>query len=453
VPQPLPDPWQQAELVSRRTSPASRSSSSARSADTGPRVGRDGKVETACPNCGAQYRISPDHLDSKIECADCHRVFIAKSTAGKKVKPPDYTKAYVGFGVAAVAIIGLLMMMGGGDPPPKKEPVAAAPKAPQYGIGTHPRADQLAKWAQAVGSGNRLVLGTHSDLPALGKLLGVATPDDTEAVLQAIQTNDDVIRYLRELDCSSATLASESDMTSATGSGIVYLTPKPGDDVYNARFRGEFSVAFRMEGEQIKVTGFALKHAPTRNPGKGSAPKGMLSGNKDIAKPVEAEITDGAGTRKVQESKPGPVPHWDKATPELQQLADDVVSDVLRSADPEAPGGLLTRATLKVQTKEQRLAVTPRLLNAMNDCYADVMANNMKLSQLNRALIAVTGFAVNYRIEDSGDAAKDKTTRESCVRQWFAFWYSNHTKLDQWFDSRDNLEEPLEETPPKKSGK
>ena len=73
---------------------------------TGPKVGRDGKVDVGCPQCGAQYRVAADKLDSKIECADCHRVFFAKSTAGKRVAAPDYTKAYIGFGVLAVAIVG-----------------------------------------------------------------------------------------------------------------------------------------------------------------------------------------------------------------------------------------------------------------------------------------------------------------------------------------------------------
>ena len=63
-------------------------------------------------------------LDEKIECSECHRVFFAKSTAGKRVAAPDHTKAYIGFGVVIVAIIGLFAISGSGNsaPPKKKKP-------------------------------------------------------------------------------------------------------------------------------------------------------------------------------------------------------------------------------------------------------------------------------------------------------------------------------------------
>ena len=50
-------------------------------------------------------------LDSKIECTECHRVFFAKTTAGKRVQAPDYTKAYIGFGVLGLVIVGIFVAM------------------------------------------------------------------------------------------------------------------------------------------------------------------------------------------------------------------------------------------------------------------------------------------------------------------------------------------------------
>ena len=76
----------------------------------------------SCPQCGAAYRVPEDMLDEKIECSECHRVFFAKSTAGKRVAAPDHTKAYIGFGVVIVAIIGLFAISGSGNSaPPKKK--------------------------------------------------------------------------------------------------------------------------------------------------------------------------------------------------------------------------------------------------------------------------------------------------------------------------------------------
>lgn len=403
-----------------------------------------------CPQCAAQYRIAADKLDTKIECGDCHRVFFAKTTAGKRVTAPDNTKVYVGFGIGAVALIGIFVMMsGGGSKPAPKAPEPVA-KAPAWSPGDHPRTHALVKWARAVGEDNRLVLQTHADLAALGKELGVNPPSDNEAVLKALQTHEST-QFLRELQCESATLAGEADMTAATGKGILYVTPKPGDDTYETKYRGELEVAFRMEGEQVKVTGIAVKLPPVRK--KADPNKVSYVPNKDIAKPAEKEITDSAGTRKVKESQPAAVPHWSKSTPEQQKKADATIAMILQSAEPEAPGNLFNKATMSIQTLDDKKATVPRALNAMFELYGDVMTNNIKLSQLDRALRAWTGFGVNYDPADTGDAAKDKAARESCIRQWFAFWYRYaNGELKEFLEAEENLDMPVAD-PKKKAGK
>ena len=433
--------------MSRRPNPASRSAPSGKAKlPTGPKVGRDGKVEVGCPQCGAEYRVAADKLDSKIECAECHRVFFAKSTAGKKVRPPDYTKAYVGFGILAVAIVGLMVAMSGGTPEPKKAPAVYVPKPPEHSVGTHPRTAQLVKWAQAVASGNRLVLQTHSDLKALGAHLGLANAD-AEAVLKDLQTNE-ATRYLRELVCDSGALASEADMTASSGKGVIYLTPKAGDATWQKSTRGELELSFTTEGEQVKVGSWTVKLPPMRKAGVADpSRKPGIEVNKDISKPEVATFTDSAGTRTVNESKPAAVPHWSKATPEQQKMADEVVAALILSANPEAPGTVFNRALARVVSMEDRKAVVPRVLNAMFELYGDVIGNHPKLTQLNAGLKSFTGFSVNYEVLGSGDAAKDKADRESKIRQWFAFWYRYANDLGKWFEEQETFEVTPPEQP------
>lgn len=433
--------------MSRRDSAASRSSS-ARGTGARSRTRSDGKVDVGCPQCGTLYRLPAEQLDQKIECSECHRVFFAKTTAGKRVKPPDHTKAYVGFGVAAVALVVLfLLMSGGGDKPNTQPEPTVAPRAPAFGRGSHPRALQLVQWAQGVAANNEVVIARHTDLAAAAAQLGV-TPGDAAAVLQAMQTHEST-RFLRELSCESAELATDADMEAPSGKAMVFVVPKPGDDTYRKNANGQIEVSWRADGETLRVTAWQVALPPVRNPYKADPSVKTFKPNKDIARPTEVEITDSGGTRKVQESQPAAVPHWEQATPELQQFADAVVADVLKSAEPEAPGALLTRATLRVRSDDQRKAVVPRLLNAMYEHYGDVMANNMKLSQLNRAMVAIIGFAVNYQVEDTGNAAKDKADRESCVRQWFAFWWKHSNDFSKWVEAEESLE-PSPTTAPKK---
>lgn len=414
-----------------------------------PRERTDGKVDVACPQCAAQYRVTKDMLDQKLECSECHRVFFPKTTVGKRVAAPDYTKTYVGIGVGVVLLIAIFALMrgGGGDAKPKPiKPVAAAP-AP-VSRGDHPRTAMALKWAQAVVSGNQLVLSTHSDLPALGKAMQLADTGN-DAVLQALGSNE-LTRFLRELECSSAELASDADMTGSTGTALLYVTPKSGDDTYLARFRGELAAAFRMEGDQLKVTGLTVKTAPERNPKKPDPNRaGSYKPNTVIAAPKAVETVVGGQKRVIMESEPSAVPHWSGASAELQKKADDVVAQILQSASPDAPGNLFNKATMSIRALDEKKAVVPRALNAMFELYGDVMANNLKISQLDRALRGWTGGGANYDATDSTDPARDKKEREAAIRRWFAFWYRYaNGDLTEFIEAEESLDKPA--TQPKK---
>ncbi len=372
-------------------------------------------------------------LDEKIECSECHRVFFVKSTAGKRVVAPDYTKAYVGIGVVIFGIIGIFMLSGGNkEAPPKKKVVI---EAPPVGRGDHPRAIALTKWATAIGGNDQLVLATHTDLRAMAQFLELEN-NDSATVITALQTLEST-SLLRTMECS-AMLDSAADMTADTGTAFIYVTPKSGDDRFKRNTNGKFLVTFTATGDAVKVGSFKMTLQPVWAPGKRPGVT-RYTPNRDIAAPEAKTITDSGGTRVVQESEPAAVPHWKGATPELRALADEVTADIVRSADNMSPAALFNRATMKIRTMEQKQAAVPRVLNAMFDRYSNVNKNNLELSQLNRALIHWTGYAVNYQVPDI-NPAKDKVERESAVRQWFAFWWRYHLDLSKFFDERDNLE-------------
>jgi len=430
--------------VPQRNPRSSRPGSSSRL----PRERTDGKVDISCPHCAAQYRVTKDMLDQKLECSECHHVFLPKTTVGKRVTAPDYTKTYVGIGVGVVVVLALFVLMrSGADATPQaSKPVAAAP-APMS-RGDHPRTAMALKWAQAVASGNQLVLSTHGDLPALGKAMQL-TDTGNDAVLQALGSNE-MTRFLRELDCGSAELVSDGDMTGATGTALLFVTAKRGDDTYLARYRGELVASFRMDGDQLKVTGLTVKTAPARNPKKPDPNRpGSYKPNTVIATPKAVETVVDGQKRVIMESEPSAVPHWSGASAELQKKADDVVALILQSAAPDAPGNLFNKATMSIRTLDEKKAAVPRALNAMYELYGDVMANNLKISQLDRALRGWTGGGANYDATDSTDAARDKKEREAAIRRWFAFWYRYaNGDLTEFIEAEESLDKPV--TKPKK---
>lgn len=440
-------------------SPKSGSKIGTSKGGTAIRVAKDGKVDAPCPQCATVYRVLAENLDQVIKCQECGKVFPARHTAGRKAHAPDYTKAYLAFGGLGLLLVVLFMVMSssGGDKAKEAKAQTQANAAAQanqkkndaWSVGTHPRALQLQRWAESFASDNRLVMKSNTDLTAVGKLLGA--PDrDQDAALKALATHA-LTQPLRDFAVASATLTSNDDMTAETGRGTVFLVPKPNDARWRKDTRGELEVTFRKDdGDTILVTGWTLKSEPAPQKGGGRAPAAKPAAtDAPIAagdKPAAVEITDSGGTRKVTEAEPRAMGHWEKATPELQKLADQVVADILFSVSGE-PGaaGKANRATLSVRTADEVSAVVPRILNAMFELYADPIANNDKLSQLNKALVAIVGWSVNYQVQGTGDDAKDKAARQSCVRQWFAWYHSNKGNLLKNREEQESLDDPAGE--------
>lgn len=439
-------------------SPKSGSKIGTSKGGTAIRVAKDGKVDAPCPQCGTVYRVLAENLDQVIKCQECGKVFPARHTAGRKAHAPDYTKAYLAFGGFGLVLVVLFLVMSNSGGSKAKEAKAQTQanaqaqanqkKGDAYSVGTHPRAVQLQRWAEAFATDNRLVMKTNTDLTAVGKLLGA--PDrDPDAALSALATHT-LTQPLRDFAVASATLAGNDDMTAETGRGTVFLVPKANDARWRKDTRGELEVTFRKDdGDTILVTGWTLKSEPAPAKGGGRAASKPSTTDAPIAqgdKPAEAEISDSGGTRKVAEAEPRAMGHWEKATPELQKFADQVVADILFSVSGE-PGaaGKANRATLSVRTADEASAVVPRILNAMFELYADPIANNDKLSQLNKSIYTIVGWSVNYQVQGTGDDAKDKAARQSCVRQWFAWYHSNKANLLKNREEQENLDDPAGE--------
>ncbi len=442
-------------MARRDSSAASRSSSSARSRgarSAGPRGRSDGKVDIYCPQCGAHFRLAETALDTKVECSECTRTFLAKSTAGKRAKAPDYTKVYVGFGVGALLIVGTLVLMSQSGGKPAPQPVAIVPATTQLDIDRQTRREQTLRWARAIAGNDLLTLRNYSDLPAIRQQLGVdaaLTGDALDAALLAALKTNEATRLFYEMECASSDLSAES-VQAGTGPATLYFNTRPGVDYYDAKAGAQITIQWRMEGSQMKVGGFQLTAKPVlrgRRPGDASR---TFKPSAEIAKPKVVEVEINGRKKAVNESQPVAIAHLADTPPELQQTIDRLVADLIRSADPESPGALFARTTTKL--KEIGKPAMPRLINALHDLYGDVNANNQKISQVTRALLDLTGMAFAYDVVGTGDAAKDKVARESSIRQWFAWWwrFANDTYQDAIDQSEDLLAPKATDTKPAK---
>lgn len=413
-----------------------------------------------CPQCGAQYRVLADALDSKVQCRQCHRTFFPKVTAGKRPRKPDYTKAYLGFGGLAVfVVLSFVLLKATGGSEPARAKTNEPPKKVETGT-LNPRVQHLMGWADKVARNDTFGIREGTDLVAVQQLFEVepgvdyrnAAPERRkeieDAILGAFQSHEKA-KYLRDLRCTHGQLVEESMADSDRGQVKLYLVPEEGDERYVAgRGRAEIVVDFVMEGSFPKVTGWTVtRKAPERYVPTGD----VYIPHDKIAKPEVVERDFGGQKIEVTESEPVPLEHLEDTPPELRQEIDKLVQDVLESASPTAPGALFNRATDRL-VEIGRPAV-PRLLNALYELHGDPIGNNIQLSQVCRCLRQVSGNAYDYPVADRPGESRQQTTekRVSAVKQWYAWWYKYHKgEYDLLIDKRENLEEPLDE--PGKSG-
>lgn len=425
---------------SRSSAQSKRPSSSSRS---GGRPRNDGKVDIFCPQCGAQYRIAEEAFDTKVECSQCHRVFFPKAGATKRPKAKDYTKAYMGFGVGAVLVVGTLMLMNrGGDTPPAKPVVADTSKSAQLQLDRKARAEQGMRWGRAVAAADLLTLRNYSDLSAMATVLGV---DATligdardQAIVAALQKHD-ATRLFSEMECSTADV-SEAAVEAGSGAMTFYFNNKPGDTTFDPKAGAQVTAQWSMQGSQMRVASFEVTAKPIVRGTRAGDTKNTFKPSEEIAKPKVVETNRGGALVKVQESDPAPIAHLADTPEPMRQKVDALVKDLIASADPESPGALFNRSSNAL--KEIGKPAMPRLVNALYELYPDVNGNNQKISQVTRCLLSMTGMAFAYDVRGTGDAAKDKAARESVIRQWFAWWwrFANDTHEDAIDQSEDLLD-------------
>ncbi len=398
----------------------------------------------------------------KVTCSQCHRTFFAKVAAGKRPRPKDNSKAYVGFGVLAVLIVGsfIVIKSSGGTPAVRPAP-APVPVAPDTSL-RNPTVAAIKRWADAVAANNTFGLKEATDLGAAQALLGVTserayantTGDEREKLEQEIFAafqNHESTRYLRDLECTDAMMLDAAMATAAQGSVRVYLSPKKDATQYKQNARCEVKVDYRMEGTQPRVTAWTVEIKPIEVRQKGE----RFVPHEKIERPKTQEIDFMGHKMEVSESQPVALEHLPEASPELRQEIDKLVADLIQSADPSSPGTLFNRATNRI-VEIGRPAVA-RLLNALFELSSDVMANNLKISQIDRCLRQVSGNAYAYPVADQGTAEQLKAARMSSIKQWFAWWYQYHKgdfqKLIETEESLDVKKDPAPaagKTPAKK---
>ncbi len=399
-----------------------------------------GAVTVGCPQCGQQYRVPAAQLDQKLKCNNCQRSFFPKAAAGRRRSGRNQSTPFIVGGVVLVAVVGIFIVIA--NLPPSQVAMAKMPEVVQkVNIGFQsPRVQDVARWADAVHSGDALQLTRVSDTDALQTALGLSGRPISEltgeeastakaAFLEALTTSEQT-RVFRDFQTTDGRLETEAMASSETGAAVLELLPRDGSDLdkyiraENKRhevFSATVRVSFRVEDDVARVTGFEVVDIPPSPKPK----KPRFVPHAEIEKPVEVERVIDGEKQTVVETELIPLGHLED-TPEDVRRAIDAEIDRLRDLD--APGRFANQAIDAL--REIGRPAVPRLLNQMFEMHQGGMRGDdkLRLRRMIQALTAMSGMRFSFNVADNQKLTADGNAeqRESALKQWYAWWYRVH---------------------------
>lgn len=440
--------------------PKGRTSRGAASREAGtaqPRIGRDGKVQISCPACEAQYRILPEHMDTKVKCTQCHRVFFPGAASGGKRAAHQKNAATpiiaFGAGIVIIVLVGILIANAGGDEP-KPQPVGET-KVVSLGNDT-PQVKAVRRWAKGIFDKQRFEVESFTAFTKVQELLGIEPGNRYEHSFGEAQ---------RELGkrIVDALLSSEQ-------SGIFqYCEPRSGrimDEKYLKATEGKVRLSLTepksykeaiVEVDYVetadgafKVSGWKVVHAPDRplSDEELAARRGSrFKVHPKIEKPKVVKKMFGGQMVEVKESQPVPLDHFDDTPPPLRKQIDDAIAALMDHSDPRRAN----RAQLDLLNIGK--PAVPRLLNKMYEVKPKGRDDVEALNRVIKTLRIMSGQAFGYNPRElvGENVGASEKERESALRQWYGWWYYMH-ESNRWNELVDKEDEEfmLEEAVKKK---
>lgn len=417
----------------RRSSRAGAAASSG----PGPKQGRDGKYEVACPQCSTVYKMPEQMLEAKFTCRNCSRAFFPKSTGGRrtaKARQSD-TKPFIIGGVLLLGLIVVGVVISNLSSSDKNANAGARrqlPPPPPLGE-ANPRVKAGIDWLVACANNDSFRFANTADLEAMKARFG-AWPerswpsiqnreyiDLAKAILAAMAEDEDA-KPLLAIDAPTSGSIPEAEALAEAGRVKVFWNMSKQEAYVDDR--GDLLLDYRMIDGAPKITSYMWAPKPRGRKIKSQvSASGVGPAHEEIEAPTIVEREVGGQVHEIAESPIIALDHLEDTPAELRTEIDALVEQMLDHSD----GRNFNRAVDRLK-KIGRPAI-PRLLNKINDLKGDLDGNNIQLSQVVRCLRAMTGSAFAYPVANSPlDPAPKKTEAErlSSLRAWFAFWYSYH---------------------------
>jgi hypothetical protein len=432
------------KISAKRRSSPSRGQASREAGTAQPRVGRDGKVQISCPACAAQYRIMPEHMDTKVKCTQCHRVFFPGAAAGgKRTVHKNPATPIIAFGAAIIIIvlIGVLIANAGDTPKPK---VVEPPKFVDLGNST-PQVKAVKRWAKGIFDQQRFEVESFTAYTPVQQLLGIETKNNYsqsfgdaqkelgKKIIDALMTGQqaEIFQYC---EARSGKIMDAEYLKATEGKVLLSLTePK-------SQHEGIVEVDYvQTDDGAFKVSGWKVVHAPKRPPSEEELAAGRgkrFKVHPKIAKPVVVKRMFGGKEIEVKESEPVPLDHFEDTPPELRKKIDADIAALMDNSDPRRAN----RAQLDLLDIGK--AAVPRLLNKMYEVKPKGRDDVEALNRVIKTLRIMSGQAFGYNPRELAGqhVGGSEKERESALKQWYGWWYYMH-ESNRWNELVDKEDE------------
>ncbi len=366
-----------------------------------------------CPFCKTTAKISDEQEDSKVRCASCKKVYVARdATAGSAASQQVPLRiALVSLGVIAVGTIAWIVGHSSGEPPPapKPEPVKEAPKVDSTGWNSAP-VQIVREFFDAAGARDTDRLrGTLAG----ARVAEVRKPTEAAELAKWIAFD---ARSPSERDNFLTSVAKEV-VADTSADGVVIW--KPSDGNVSKDLGSSAMVRVKVSPRDPKTGGLETRNFDFEVVRDGERWKvASWSRVKTDEEVRNAQRVKKAETKKVEladgtslsTAKPRHVDHFADTTPELRARIDKLFATMTD----------LSLTTEVERAQHQLVAIgrpaLPVLLSGLNDIRIVDEDTATKVNLINTVLQDMTGQNMGFAPQDTAER------RQLAVDAWFGWW-------------------------------
>jgi predicted Zn finger-like uncharacterized protein len=407
-----------------------------------------------CPFCHAQARIPESKEGARVRCGECEQLYVARDPSRRRSKgtQPATIAIWVSAGLAAVLVVLLLrrnqstplpvptVTAPASEAAPRERPVdrtgwGSAPVIAARGLfeAADTRDEDRLERLLATGEGNeRAGLVTALSAAALedpaapgdeGEDEGEGQAEGDGAAAAAVLERARLARDWKPFDGS---VLEESDQRASVR---LQVSGRAAETAAETR---QVDVKLVRTDGAWQVAGWARYQTPEELEATARAERARLQPKRDTLEVKHLE--DGS---LVTEAEPAPIPFPDDMPQEQRERIERELGRMLDLKLPPRDSTAARRALV-----DAGASALPALLTALYELPLETLEDSIRVNLVNQCLEEITGLDMGFepQVQEGSTTGTSAERRDSSLRQWFAWWYTEGLRFEGRAEGGDALE-------------